>query len=738
MARIGIDYLSTGTYTSIDSYDSTKWNLGSIIYQYTSLTASENFIGPSKIGQIGQDEFGYLVDFNILDSFTWSSTIDWVFGSYIIGGSTRHVVLFYEYNRVSSIYTYKGVILGFSPSSSGLHTLRGFAALYYTYTGSATIGLKTGSAKRVTGSGFTTRKIAAGARIGFGSTDPTQITTWYTIDTINSNTQLDTVETIFITETSFDLETGESLELDITFTQAHLYVIEELRFAYTFTNTTATNGGLALTKGINYSDFTPVGTEISSIDAIGPFDNRKATYWLVDASTVSNTAPSGLAVDDNKKIDFDGLTHSAYVIDSTSTRAYMYNLRASDSINVSYKMVLTQSNIAITAAQTVTGTLVSSYNGKIATARHGPGESIKSLYFLSGTRIYRASVSDIINGKTGWFRDARNEIPSGASGVVAASGALNYIDYDSLSDKFLVYTTAASGNFSYVTKFVDDSGDRFEYNFLFPFRMILDAPGVTSSSVSLPFNNMITRVYSSSSGGITHLLRPDAVQDGAVYAIPIGAHWEFANSTNQVAISPIIYTPNNKSFVKVVVNNIQTLGSEPFITPLNDIRTYYRTDGITDNSGEWYLLGPLGDLSFLNGSKSIQFKFEFQMLGITWGLPGRLLGFTVIYDDLVIQANHQPSVALTTGKSFAWRFSATYSSTLPDLRIRLYNTTNNQLILDDNTASPEGTFEKATDGGSNWTAWDNSDKTNETTYIRYTPSGLSDGLKIRAILTFNT
>jgi hypothetical protein len=203
-------------------------------------------------------------------------------------------------------------------------------------------------------------------------------------------------------------------------------------------------------------------------------------------------------------------------------------------------------------------------------------------------------------------------------------------------------------------------------------------------------------------------------------------------------MSPVIYAPNSKSFVRVVINNISTLGSEPFVTPLNDIRTYYRTDGIIDNSGKWYLLGPLGDLSFLNGSKSIQFKFEFQMLGITWGLPGRLLGFTVIYDDLVIQANHQPSVALTTGKSFAWRFSATYSSTLPDLRVRLYNTTNNQLILDDNTASPEGTFEKTTDGGINWTSWNNSDKTNETTYIRYTPSGLSDGLKIRAILTQNT
>jgi hypothetical protein len=716
--------------------------LGSVIYQYTGAGVGDNFIGPIKITQAYPSTDNSLYVPSMVDSFTWSSKIDWVFGTRTISGTNNFAIVLYEYNRnpipgAAPTYTYRGYIFVNSPTLSSVsHALRGFSALYYTYTGSATIGLKTGSAKRVTGNGFTTRKIAAGARIGFGSTDPTQITTWYTIDTINSNTQLDTVETIFITETVFEIETGEPLELDITFTQAHLYVIEELRFAHTVTNTTATNSGLFLTKGANYGNFDPSGI-ITISGATGSVDNLKRTYWLADAATVTNTAPSGLAVDGNKRIDFDGLTHSAYVIDSTSSRAYMYNLGASNSITTG-KMTLTQSNIAVTAAQTVTGTLATLYNGKLATTRHGPGQSIKSLYFVSSTRIYRASVSDIINGKTGWFKDARNEIPSGASGVVAASGALNYIDYDTVSDKFLVYTTAASGNFSYVTKFVDDSGDRFEYNFLFPFRMILDTPGVTSSSVSLPFNNMITTVYSSSLGGITHLFRPGAVNPSSLYAIPIATHWEFANSTNQVAISPIIYAPNSKSFVRVVINNIQTLGSEPFVTPLNDIRTYYRTDGITDNSGKWYLLSPLGDLSFLNGSKSIQFKFEFQMLGITWGLPGRLLGFTVIYDDLIIQANHQPSVALTTSKSFAWRFSATYSSTLPDLRVRLYNTTNNQLILDDNTALPEGTFEKTTDGGSNWTAWNNSDKTNETTYIRYTPSGLSDGLKIRAILTLNT
>ena len=690
-----------------------------------SVTASENFIGPQKIGLAYPSSDNPIYTPIIIDSFTWSPNIDWVFGTRVF--STSFITTLYEYNRNNSSYTYKGYLITNPPTLTGTFTLRGFSALYYTYTGSAFVTLKGGTGRRVNGSGFTSRKIAAGARIGFSTTDPTQVTTWYTIDTINSDSQLDTVEVISIL--------AMDGELDITYTQTHLYVIEELRFGFTVTNTTSTNGGLFLSKGRNYNDFN-VSSPTQSSGATGSIDNLSKTYWLADASTVTNTAPSGLSVDGNKKLDFDGLTQSAYVIDTTSSKAYMYNLRASDSITTG-KMTLTQSNIAITAAQTITGTLASSYNGKIATTNHGPGKSIKSLYFLSSTRLYRASVSDIINGKTGWFRDARAEITSGGAGTLAASSVLNSLDYDSVSDKFLVYTTGVSGNTSYVTSFPDDSGDRFGNAFLLPMRYN-DISGDTASVVPIPYNNNLGFVYSSTIGGITHLFKPTVTFNSSLFSVPIGTHWEFASLTNQVAMSPVIYAPNSKSFVRVVINNISTLGSEPFVTPLNDIRTYYRTDGIIDNSGKWYLLGPVGDLSFLNGSKSIQFKFEFQMLGITWGLPGRLLGFTVIYDDLVIQANHQPSVALTTGKSFAWRFSATYSSTLPDLRVRLYNTTNNQLILDDNTASPEGTFEKTTDGGINWTSWNNSDKTNETTYIRYTPSGLSDGLKIRAILTQNT
>jgi hypothetical protein len=69
--------------------------------------------------------------------------------------------------------------------------------------------------------------------------------------------------------------------------------------------------------------------------------------------------------------------------------------------------------------------------------------------------------------------------------------------------------------------------------------------------------------------------------------------------------------------------------------------------------------------------------------------------------------------------------------------VRLYDAVSNSLLVDDETATPTGTFEQSTDLGLNWTAWTNADKTNENTYIRYTPLSLGDNIKVRALLTLN-
>ena len=85
--------------------------------------------------------------------------------------------------------------------------------------------------------------------------------------------------------------------------------------------------------------------------------------------------------------------------------------------------------------------------------------------------------------------------------------------------------------------------------------------------------------------------------------------------------------------------------------------------------------------------------------------------------------------------SAKWWFGSAWGSTVPTLRIRLYDANNNNLLVDDNTLTPSGTFEKSTNDGVNWSTYDTSDRINSTTYIRYTPASLADNIKIKFLLT---
>lgn len=69
-------------------------------------------------------------------------------------------------------------------SEIGLFTTNGMI----TYV-TGTIAVS-GTAVTGVGTSFTTAKVLSGYRIGFGSTNPIMISTWYEIDSINSNTSL--------------------------------------------------------------------------------------------------------------------------------------------------------------------------------------------------------------------------------------------------------------------------------------------------------------------------------------------------------------------------------------------------------------------------------------------------------------------------------------------------------------------------------------------------------------------
>lgn len=453
---------------------------------------------------------------------TYSSTIDWVFliENNAAASAPRKIFL-YEYNKSTSVYTWIGFIIITLLSSANANTTRGFRALRYLHT----TGTASASGTAVTGVGtkWLSEKIAVGARIGFGSTDPTQITTWYVISAIGS-------------------ETGITIATSAGSIGSGTYVIEELRFVLTVTQATVpTNGGLFLVKGINYSDFVKISTAATTIPVATSTDNIKAVYWLADAGTsaniVSNVSSCGCAVvpEVNKGL------HYAYVIDgsgaNTFLKVFRYNLRASGAI-ASGKMtmsvasyitgdvtvssgivtgngttftismvgmkigfgsqspalittwytigsftsatsitltdltvnkiagtlyIIDSADVISTATQLTTGTISAINNGRIGTLRHGPGKDEESLYFVTTTRIYRAALSKIYSGNLGWISDNRPEIPTGGSGSFTTSNNLNVIEIADAMDRLIVLSSGTTALRNYVTRYPSIAGETFDH-----------------------------------------------------------------------------------------------------------------------------------------------------------------------------------------------------------------------------------------------------------------------------------
>ncbi len=716
MSLRAVEQLATGSTSAYPgSYDSTKWNLGPQIKQYTGVNAYDKYIGPVRPNLARPVDESTSIPPNFIDSVQWSPTIDWVFGIESVVGATKRITA-YSYDRTTSAYSWKGFIT-FSVTNA-TNVQRGFRMCYYTHT-TGTVAVS-GTAVTGTSTAFSTQRIAVGARIGFGTTDPAAVTTWYYISAIGSNTS------ITLTLTAGTIAGGTA------------YVIEELRPVLTLTNTTLTNGGLFVGKGITWNDFTTTGTTVAA--SASTVDNLKLTYWLADAGTVTNTVAGGVTVDGNMQTSFAGTTHYAYVVDgTTSCKVFKYNLRALDTI-VAGKMTLTGTNIVVTGAQAVTGTASQTNNGIICTTSHGPGNGVKSIYFVTTTRVYRAAETNITAGNTTWQSDNRTEVPPGGGTVQSVTNAMAFINYSASVDRFYITSTGATGSRSYLTIYPTTSGDRFEYIFGNSF-VQFDYALADGDSVPLPYDTRNAPLYIETSNGIAHVLRFGSAVTGALglHALSVVAHWDFATMTGNVAISPEISTPNNSKFKRLYTEAVESLGSGAFVTPLMRYRCYYRTSGISDNSGSWTLIDETGDLSSAAGTASIQFKIEFQTLGNVHGIPARILSLGVIYEDMTTDTHYQPSVAQssTTSKRFAWRFSTAFGGTVPTLRIRLYDAVSGGSLVDDTTATPTGTWEKSTDGGSNWIAYDTTDKANETTYIRYTPASLGDNIKVRALLTQN-
>lgn len=700
----------------VDSYDSTKLGLGKLMVQVSG-SGESAYAGPCPVAVARPNEQLTAIPSVFPWALQWqnntSGELDWVFfADNAATAATRRINL-YTFNRRTAAFNWQGFVTLTYPTATN-HTIRGFRMTYDTYT----VGTVAVSGTGVTGTStaWSTSRLAVGSRIGFGSTDPTQISTWYEISAIGSNTS------ITLTASAGTISAGAS------------YVIEDLRAITVTTNATTTNGGVYVTKGLRFENFTSAGTTISAATTT---DNARAVYWLADASTVTNTVAFGCGIEAMTSWTSQNL----WVADTLANPVlFKYNLRGA--LTLTAGKDTTTLAFKTGAGGAITGTTSQANNGRLATLSHGPGSGSSCFYFTTTTRVYRtAAVSGITTGSTTWLSggDVMTEVPPGGTNSYAASANMNSIEYANALDKFILLTTPASNvpYRSYVTGY-NTTNSQFDRVFGCDNRQL----DLSSADATLyPVPSMSGGGYSAwSEGGICYIATIGTTSStNRIYAVPLAADWEYAATTGSRIIFPKMTPSDIDKSIGVYASGPQILGGtsgKNLGTPVDPYRIYYRTSGISDDSGSWTLVDGTGLFS-ATVTSDIQFMVEFRTISDTC-LPARLCSLAFFYEDTGTLTNYQLSATKSdaANKRFAWRFATAFGSSVPALKVRLYDAVSGSLLVTDNTASPTGTFERSTDG-STWSSWNNTDKGNETTYLRYTPSSLADNVNVRPVLTLN-
>lgn len=693
----------TASTTPISSYDPDKINLGTLMQIYTGASNEDNFIGPIKIGLARPMEASTAIAVAYPYVYSFSETIDWVFlFENSTAAATRRVV-FYEFDRTTSTFSWKGFILCTFPPNTN-HTIRGARVPIFKYT-TGTVEVS-GTTVTGTGTDWTTNRMTVGSRIGFGSTDPTQITEWFEITVVGS-------------DTSITLQTSAG-----TISAGTPYVIEDMKIVITTTNATATNGGLFVVKGCSYNDFISQRT----IPAATTVDNIRAVYWLANAATVTNTTSGGVAIDDFE----DWSNQSVYVINTTTNiRVFKYNFRRALTLASGKD---TGSLLLQTGNQVLTGVVSPTNNGRVATLSHGPLSGIKSLYFVTAARCYGTPVSSIVEGSTSWAENAMVEVPPGGANTYAATFTMAAVETASGIDRLVITSTGAAGNRSYVTRF-NTSSDQFDHIFLTDDKQ-LDQSSADSGGPMHPSINA-TAMSAWSENGLMYICRNGTTAAlNQVYTLPIEAHRTYSFDTNGVIITKKINVSSATKFYNLYVNSVNEIGSDTFSLPPEPFSVYYRTSGIDDNTGGWTILDNSGDLSGVSTTSSIQFLFTFKILGSSC-IPARILGISLVYEDDSTDSHYEPSVSLSSiaSRIFSWRQGSIWGGTIPNLRIRIWNIDLNTLVLEDTTsASLYGDWEYSTNNGSSWNAWSSGADTIGN-YIRYTADSITPGIRTRVIIT---
>ena len=700
--KVAVEQLFNGSISQVaigGTYDATKINRGKHTGQFNlGANAIDKFVGPAPVGVANLAESSLAIPSNFIHPVKITDDLFWIFGNDVSTAAATRRVQLWTWVPSTNTYAFIGAITVTFPTAT-VHTVRGFRAILENYT-TGTVAVS-GTAVTGTGSGWLTG-LSIGSRIGFGSTNPQAITTWYQISAIGSDTS------ITLTGSAGTIAAGTP------------YVIQDLMIVQATTNATVTNGGLFITKGLQYADFQNPAITIPAATTV---DKIKATYWLKDAATITNDVIGGCALGDR-----DTWTQQyAYSTEgaASSLILYRYNIRTPLTLTAG-AMVLTGTDIVITGAQAVTGTISQANNGRVATLAHGAGSGVASLYLFTNNRILRVPLANVTGGNTTFIADTMAEITPGSSNTNVVTGGFSSLDVAGSLDKLVVTGGAGFGTL-YITDYYT-GGQQFDRRAGCITSQLPSALKDTDSPIfihnigaNIPFiwveDGWLFWVYSQSTTTTVNAL--------SVY--PLAADLEFqADVNNRIILPKITLGATPAKLYRVFCNCVENIGDNTMGVTPDMFKIQVRTSGIDDNTGAWTDVGQDGDLSGVGTPSTIQFAFQFRTGGVIM-LPARILNLALVYetdDALPSQYRWNYSDFNTTNGTFAWIQTALFGASLTTHTINIYRADTNALVLTQaSTGTTNGTFEYW--NGSAWTAGLGSDTL--STRRRFVPSGSLPG-----------
>jgi hypothetical protein len=799
--KAAVEHHFTGATAALGgTYDSNKTMIASLLRQASGAGVEDKFISTKPSAIVNIPEIFTSGSQFMPHVYKWSDNIYWIFTATNAAVAATRTIALSEFDASTSTLTYKGFITLSGTTVTGNKTVRSLRAAVYEHS-SGTVSTS-GSSTTITGSStqFTTDRIAVGARIGFGTTDPTAVTTWYEVTAIASDTSL-------------------TINAPVNLSGGTAYVIEEIRIAIAVSSSVLLNGGVHLIKGLNYSTFTSGGTTITEATTV---DNIRASYLLRDGVgtlgtstatvtysttnilslsnhglsvgdpvtfTTTNTLPTGLstatlyyviatnlgtnqfsvsttfnggavsitaagsgthtvnsascyaaaglAIDDDGK---SATNHDLYLVNATTAASnaiiVKYNMRAALTVGAMTGGPASGTSVSAFSLKTstvaTTGTISQLNCARIFSVGHGAASGVKSLYFVTTTRVYRCPVANLTAASTNWLVDAMLEVPPGGAVTYTALSSMSQVDYSSTIDRLFVTNTAGRLG-TYVTPYVT-AGEQFEkYVGANLSRLKLSTtPGGASDGL---FAQATLTVWTED-GWMFAIPSTTTSGQNWLYVFPFGADAYYNSTSNQYIITPKLATTGATKLYHVYLDHQEYAGTYGLGFPVETYRVWYRTSGIDDNSGAWTEVGVGSDLDAAAPGGYIQFKIAFDILGEIC-VPTRIYSIVCVYEDNSQDSHYQPSLTYSSAanRRFAWRQVSSWGGTIPDLQLRLYNAATDFLVLDDTVGlSGYGDWEYSSNNGTTWAGW-SSGADVVGNYIRYTADTLPNNITVRALLT---